>query len=425
MKIIKELRLAIIVLGYVGLPLAVEFAKKRKVIGYDINSRRIEELKSGLDKTFEINNGKFKINKNLDLVKKIEDIKNCNCFIITVPTPINKKNKPDLSYLIKATKAIGKILKPKDIVIYESTVYPGCTEEVCVPILESTSGLKFNKEFFCGYSPERINPGDKKRKIKDIIKIVSGSNKKITNIIDKIYSEIIVAGTYKVKNIIVAEAAKVIENTQRDLNIALFNELSIIFDKLHINTSEVISAAKTKWNFVPFSPGLVGGHCIGVDPYYLTHKAEKLGYKPKIILAGRNLNNSMSSYVVSQFVKYLKNIKIQVKNSKVLILGLTFKENCPDLRNSKIKDIFDKLKNKNYNIDLYDPIAEKNEIKFLYGKKIVSKLLPNIYDGVIIAVAHKEFKSMGINFIKSLCKTNHIIFDLKGIFKKKHSNFQL
>ena len=422
---IKEVRLAVIGLGYVGLPLAVEFAKKRKVIGYDISSSRIEELKSGFDKTLEVNNGNFKIKKNLDLVKKIENIQNCNCFIITVPTPINKKNKPDLSYLLKATKAIGKILKPKDIVIYESTVYPGCTEEECVPILESVSGLKFNKEFFCGYSPERINPGDKKHKIKDIKKIVSGSNKKITNIIDKLYSEIIVAGTYKVKSIIVAEAAKVIENTQRDLNIALLNELSIIFGKLNINTSEVISAAKTKWNFIPFLPGLVGGHCIGVDPYYLTHKAEKLGYKPKIILAGRNLNNSMSSYVVSKFKEHLKNNNIKVKNPKILMLGLTFKENCPDLRNSKIKDIFDKLNNKNYQIDLYDPLAEKNEIKFLYGKKKVSKFLPNTYDGVIIGVGHKEFKSMGINYIKSLCKNNHVIFDLKGIFKKKHSNFQL
>ena len=421
----REIRLAIIGLGYVGLPLAVEFAKKRKVIGYDISSNRIEELKSGFDKTLEVNNGNFKIKKNLDLVKKIENIQDCNCFIITVPTPINKKNKPDLTYLLKATKAIGKILKPKDIVIYESTVYPGCTEEECVPILESISGLKFNKDFFCGYSPERINPGDKKHKIKDIKKIVSGSNKRITHIIDKLYGEIIVAGTYKVKSIIVAEAAKVIENTQRDLNIALLNELSIIFNKLNINTSEVISAAKTKWNFIPFLPGLVGGHCIGVDPYYLTHKAEKLGYKPKIILAGRNLNNSMSSYVVSKFKEHLKNNNIKVKNPKILMLGLTFKENCPDLRNSKIKDIFDQLNKKNYQIDLYDPLAAKNEIEFLYGKKKVSKFLPNTYDGVIIGVGHKEFKSLGINYIKSLCKINHVIFDLKSIFKKKYSNFQL
>ena len=297
---LKKLRLAVIGLGYVGLPLAVEFSKKRKVIGYDISQTRIKELISGFDKTLEINNGKFKPNKNLDIVNKIANIKNCNCYIITVPTPINNKNKPDLTLLLRATKAIGKILKPKDIVIYESTVYPGCTEEMCVPILELMSGLKFNKEFFCGYSPERINPGDKKHKIKDIKKVVSGSNQKITNLIDKLYNEIIAAGTHKVKSIIVAEAAKVIENTQRDLNIALLNELSIIFDKLNISTSEVISAAKTKWNFIPFTPGLVGGHCIGVDPYYLTHKAQKLGYKPKIILAGRNLNNSMSSHVVAK-----------------------------------------------------------------------------------------------------------------------------
>ncbi len=421
----KQLSLAVIGLGYVGLPLAVEFSKKRKVIGYDVSLKRIKELKSGFDRTLEINNGKFKFNKNLKLVNKIKSLRNCNCYIVTVPTPINKNNKPDLSLLLKATKVIGKILKLNDIVIYESTVYPGCTEEKCVPILEETSGLTYNKEFFCGYSPERINPGDKKHKLKDIKKIVSGSNKKITNLVDKLYGEIISAGTYKVKTIVVAEAAKVIENTQRDLNIALLNELSIIFNKLNISTLEVISAAKTKWNFIPFSPGLVGGHCIGVDPYYLTHKAEKLGYKPKIILAGRNLNNNMSTHVVSKFIEHLKIKKIKSKNSKILILGLTFKENCPDLRNSKIKDIFDKLKNKNYQVDLYDPLAGQNEIKSLYGKKNISKFTPNTYDGIIIGVAHEKFKSMGINFIKSLCKSNHIIFDLKSIFKKKYSNFQL
>ncbi len=422
---LKKLKLAIIGLGYVGLPLAVEFSKKRTVYGYDVSTTRIKELKSGFDKTLEINRGNFKLNNNLNLVNKIESIKNCNCYILTVPTPINNKNKPDLTLLLRATKEIGKILKPNDIVIYESTVYPGCTEEKCVPLLEKISGLKFNKEFFCGYSPERINPGDKRHKIKDIKKVVSGSNRKITNIVDKLYSEIITAGTYKVKSIIIAEAAKVIENTQRDLNIALLNELSIIFDKLNISTSEVISAAKTKWNFIPFSPGLVGGHCIGVDPYYLTHKAEKLGYKPKIILAGRNLNNNMSSHVVSKFTQHLKIKNIKIKNPKILILGLTFKENCPDLRNSKIKDIFDKLKNKNYKIDLYDPLAEQNEIYSLYRKKNVSKFVSNTYDGIIIAVGHDNFKLMGINFIKSLCKKNHVIFDLKSIFKKKYSNFQL
>ncbi len=422
---LKKLKLAVIGLGYVGLPLAVEFSKKRKVFGYDVSAARIKELKSGFDKTLEINKGNFKRNNNLNLVNKIENIKNCNCYILTVPTPINNKNKPDLTLLLRATKEIGKILKKNDIVIYESTVYPGCTEEKCVPLLEKISGLEFNKEFFCGYSPERINPGDKKHKIKDIQKVVSGSNQKITNIVDKLYSEIITAGTYKVKSIIVAEAAKVIENTQRDLNIALLNELSIIFDKLNISTSEVISAAKTKWNFIPFSPGLVGGHCIGVDPYYLTHKAQKLGYKPKIILAGRNLNNNMSSHVVSKFTQHLRINNINIKNPKILILGLTFKENCPDLRNSKIKDIFDKLKNKNYKIDLYDPLAAQNEIYSLYRKKNVSKFLSNTYDGIIIGVGHDNFKLMGINFIKSLCKKKHVIFDLKSIFKKKYSNFQL
>ena len=421
----KKINLAIIGLGYVGLPLAVAFSKKRNVIGYDINKNRINELNSGYDKTREINNGKFKSNKNLTLVNKFTEIENCNCYIVTVPTPINKKNKPDLSFLLKATREIGKILKVNDIVIYESTVFPGCTEEKCVPILESESGLKYNKDFFCGYSPERINPGDKKHKIQNIKKIVSGSNNEITNTIDKLYREIIIAGTYKVQSIIVAEAAKVIENTQRDLNIALFNELSIIFDKLNINTSEVISAAKTKWNFIPFSPGLVGGHCIGVDPYYLTHKAEKLGYKSKIILAGRNLNNSMSSHVVSKFIEHLKYKNIKIKNAKVLILGLTFKENCTDLRNSKIKDVFEILKSKSCKVDLYDPLAEKKDIKFFYGKKQISKFSSNTYDGIIIAVGHDKFKSMGINKIKSLCKNKHIIFDLKNIFKKKFSNYQL
>ena len=423
--IIEKLKLAIIGLGYVGLPLAVEFSKKRKVVGYDLNIKRINELKSGFDKTLEINNGKFRKNKNLTLVNKIKNIKNCNCYILTVPTPINKKNKPDLSLLLKATKTIGKILKPKDIVIYESTVYPGCTEEKCIPILEKCSGLKYNKDFFCGYSPERINPGDKNHKIQHIKKIVSGSNKKITNIIDKLYREIINAGTFKTESIIVAEAAKVIENTQRDLNIALLNELSIIFDKLNINTQEVISAAKTKWNFIPFTPGLVGGHCIGVDPYYLTHKAEKLGYKPKIILAGRNLNNNMSSHVVIKFIEYLIFKKIEINKAKILMLGLTFKENCPDLRNSKIIDIFNKLKSKKFQIDLYDPLANEDEIKYLFGRKKISRFLPNNYDGVIIGVGHDKFKKMGIKRIKSFCKSNHVIFDLKGLFEKKHSNFQL
>ena len=420
----KKFRLAIIGLGYVGLPLAVAFSKKFNVIGFDVKQNRVNELNSGIDRTLEINNGKFKRNKNLKLVSNINSIKNCNCYIITVPTPINKKNKPDLSFLLKATRDIANILKPKDIVIYESTVYPGCTEEQCVPLLETISGLRFNKDF-CGYSPERINPGDKKHKITDIKKIVSGSNKKITNIIDNLYKEIITAGTHKVNDIVVAEAAKVIENTQRDLNIALLNELSIIFDKLKINTSEVISAAKTKWNFVPFLPGLVGGHCIGVDPYYLTYKAQKLGYNPKIILAGRNLNNNMSSYVVTKFKQNLKNKKIKIKKAKILILGLTFKENCPDLRNSKIKDIFLSLKNKCFKIDFYDPLADSNEVKSYYGKNQITKFSKNNYDGVIIAVGHTQFKSLGINYIKSLCKKNHVIYDLKGIFQKSYSNFQL
>ena len=422
---IGKLNIGVIGLGYVGLPLAVEFSKKYKVVGFDISQNRITELNSGEDSTLEISRTDLISAGNITFTYRADDLSSCNVYVVTVPTPIDDHCQPDLTPLKKASELLGSLINKGDIVIYESTVYPGATEEVCVPKIEEFSGLKFNKDFFVGYSPERINPGDKKHKIKDIKKIVSGSNKKITNIIDKLYSEIIVAGTYKVKSIIVAEAAKVIENTQRDLNIALLNELSIIFDKLNINTSEVISAAKTKWNFIPFLPGLVGGHCIGVDPYYLTHKAEKVGYKPKIILAGRNLNNSMSSHVVSKFAEHLKHKNIKIKNAKVLILGLTFKENCPDLRNSKIKDIFDKLKNKKYQIDLYDPLATKDEIKLVYGKNKVYKFAPNTYDGVIIGVSHNEFKSMGINYIRSLCKINHVIFDLKSIFKKEHSNFQL
>jgi len=419
---LKKLRLAVIGLGYVGLPLAVEFSKKRKVIGYDISQTRIKELISGFDKTLEINNGKFESNKNLDIVNKIANIKNCNCYILTVPTPINNKNKPDLTLLLRATKEIGKILKKNDIVIYESTVYPGCTEEKCVPLLEKISGLEFNKEFFCGYSPERINPGDKKHKIKDIKKVVSGSNRKITNIVDKLYSEIITAGTYKASSIKVAEAAKVIENSQRDINIAFVNELSKIFNILEIDTNEVLDAACTKWNFLDFRPGLVGGHCIGVDPYYLAEKSLSHGYNPEIILSGRRLNDSMGKYVSNQLIKLMKSKKIKINKSQILILGFTFKENCPDYRNTKVIDIFRELKTHTNKVDIVDPWINIKSFKNEFNLKI-HNIIPNKrYDGIVLAVSHQEFKKFDPN---QFLNDTGVVYDLKGFFNKNKVDLRL
>jgi len=421
----NNLKLAVIGLGYVGLPLAIEFSKKRSVIGFDIKSKRIEELKSGIDKTLEIKKKELKKAKRLFLTANKEHLKSANCYIISVPTPINDYKKPDLSLLLSASKIVGKFLNHGDIVIYESTVYPGCTEDDCVPILEKFSGLKFNTEFYCGYSPERINPGDKKHKISNIKKIVSGSTPKITNIINNLYKEIVIVGTFKAKSIKVAEAAKVIENTQRDLNIALINELSILFNKMNIDTEEVLNAAGSKWNFLPFWPGLVGGHCIGVDPYYLTHKASSVNYKPKIILAGRELNDNMGIYVATQFMKGLNKKLIKIKGAKVLIMGLTFKENCPDLRNSGIDSVIRELKRNHCNLDLYDPWTDKNEVKNLYGKYPLASLHKNSYDGIIISVAHDKFKSMGIKKITKLGKKNHIIYDLKYVFPLEEVDLRL
>ena len=420
----KKFKLAIIGLGYVGLPLALEFAKKRAVIGFDIDKKRVEELSNGIDKNIEFNYSEIKKHKNLKFTNNIKDIKSSNFYILTVPTPVTKLKKPDLSPLLKATKMIGKMIKQNDIIVYESTVYPGCIEEKCVPILEKYSRLKYNKNFFCGYSPERINPGDRIHTISKIKKITSGSNQNTSEIIDSFYNEIISAGTYKASSIKVAEAAKVIENTQRDLNIALINELSIIFNKLNIDTQEVLNAASTKWNFLNFKPGLVGGHCIGVDPYYLTYKAKRIGYHPNIILAGRKINDQMGSYVASVMITEMKK-KIKIKNSKILIMGLTFKENCADIRNSGVKSIIDKLRKHNCDIDLYDPWAESIEIKKLYGQKKKQKLTPNKYDAIIISVAHDKFKKMGKNQIIDLCKKNHIIYDLKHLFSKDKINLRL
>ena len=422
---IKDIKLAVIGLGYVGLPLAIEFAKKRSVIGFDINKKRIEELNLGIDQNLEHNEKELKDLKKLNFTNNDKDLKSANCFIITVPTPVDKFKKPNLQPLFKASEMIGKTIKKGDLIIYESTVYPGCVEDECVPILEKFSKLNFNKDFFCGYSPERINPGDKEHTISNVKKITSGSTIEIADLVDNIYKEIITVGTHKAPSIKVAEAAKVTENIQRDLNIALINELSILFSKMNINTKAVLDAAESKWNFLPFKPGLVGGHCIGVDPYYLTFKAKNIGYHPKIILAGREINDNMGKHVTFRLTNEMKNRNIKIKGSKVLIMGLTFKENCADIRNSGIQNVISRLKKFNCNLDLHDPWADQSEIKKIYGIIPKSKLIQNSYDVVLIAVAHKKFKEMGINFISSLCKKKSIIYDLKYLFDSDEIDLSL
>ncbi len=412
----NNVNISIIGLGYVGLPLAIEFSKKQKVIGFDINKKRITDLKNGHDNTNEISDSELRLVKNLTYSSNIDSIKNCKYFIITIPTPVDSLNKPDLKPLKKASKTVGNILKKNDIVIYESTVYPGATEEVCIPILEKCSGLKYNKEFFCGYSPERINPGDKERRLTSIKKVVSGSNQKTTSKIDKLYKKIIKAGTHVAPSIRVAEAAKVIENTQRDVNIALINEFTIIFNKLNIDTSSVLEAAKTKWNFLPFQPGLVGGHCIGVDPYYLAYKAKKIGLNPEMIISGRNINDRMASYVVRQVKKMMSERSIKIINSNLLIMGLTFKENCPDIRNTKIVELVNGFKKSKIKVDIYDPLANKDEVLKEYGIDLIDKPKKNKYDTIVIAVKHKEFKSMKFKNLLNFCKKKYLIYDLKNTF---------
>ena len=382
-------------------------------------------MNSGIDKNLEFHKEELIGSNQLKFTNNVEDIKSANCFIITVPTPVDELNKPDLSLILKASKMIGKIIKKGDLIIYESTVYPGCVEEECVPILEQFSKLEFNQGFFCGYSPERINPGDKEHTITNIKKITSGSTPKIADLVDDLYNEIITVGTHKAPSIKVAEAAKVIENTQRDLNIALINELSILFKKLNIDTQAVLDAAESKWNFLPFKPGLVGGHCIGVDPYYLTYKAKSIGYHPNIILAGRKINDSMGSYVASELIGEMEKKNIQISESKILIMGLTFKENCADTRNSGVKSVIAELKKYNCNLDLYDPWADKEEIKKTYGIGPNSTLDHNTYDGILIAVAHEKFKDMGKTEISNLCKKNHVIYDLKYLFSKDQFSLRL
>ncbi|MDA7485740.1 Vi polysaccharide biosynthesis UDP-N-acetylglucosamine C-6 dehydrogenase TviB [Candidatus Pelagibacter ubique] len=425
MNKVEELKIAIIGLGYVGLPLALAFEKKRSVIGFDIERKRIEELVSGIDKNLESTKEELQSIKQLNFTSNEADLKLANCYIITVPTPINESKEPNLNPLSKASEIVAKFIKKGDLIIYESTVYPGCVEEHCVPLLEKFSGLNFNQDFFCGYSPERINPGDKEHTVSNIKKITSGSTLEIADLVDDLYNEIVTVGTHKAPSIKVAEAAKVIENTQRDLNIALINELSIFFNKMSIDTQAVLDAAGSKWNFLPFQPGLVGGHCIGVDPYYLTYKAKSIGYDPKIILAGRELNDKMGSYVASQLITEMKKKSIQIKSAKILIMGLTFKENCADIRNSGIKNVIESLKNFNCDLDLYDPWVDKDDIKKIYDIYPNSTLNENTYDGIIIAVAHDKFKTMGFDNVYNLCKKNHIIYDLKYLFTSNKIDLRL
>ena len=412
-------KIALIGLGYVGLPLAVEFGKKYETIGFDINETRVQELNQGVDNTLEVEPEELKQATMLTYTTKPDEISSCNIYIVTVPTPIDKHKRPDLPPLIKSSETIGKLLAKDDIVIYESTVYPGATEEVCVPILEQQSGLVFNEDFYCGYSPERINPGDKEHRVTTIKKVTSGSTPEIADKVDELYKSIITAGTHKASSIKVAEAAKVIENTQRDINIALINELALIFSKLNIDTEEVLKAAGSKWNFLPFRPGLVGGHCIGVDPYYLTHKAIEVGYHPEIILAGRRLNDSMGSYVAEQVTKLMNSKRIHVVDANVLIMGFTFKENCPDLRNTRVVDLIAELQDANCNVEVYDPWIDKSEAKHEYDIVPIDEPAIGKYDVIILAVAHDEFKDMGITALKKLTKANHVIYDIKYILPKE------
>lgn len=411
--------IAIIGLGYVGLPLAVEFGKKRAVIGLDINETRISELRRGVDNTLETDAEELAEAVHLSFTSDIADIASCSIFIVTVPTPIDRHKRPDLTPLIKASETVGKVLKKGDIVIYESTVYPGATEEDCVPVLEKISGLTFNRDFFCGYSPERINPGDKEHRLPTIRKVTSGSTPEVAEEVDALYAEIITAGTYMAQSIKVAEAAKVIENTQRDLNIALVNELAIIFNKMEIDTISVLEAAGTKWNFLPFRPGLVGGHCIGVDPYYLTHKAEAIGYYPQVILAGRRINDGMGAYIASEMVKAMMRRKIQVNGARVLMLGLTFKENCPDLRNTKVVDVITELEDYGVQVDVFDPWADHAEAQHEYGITPVNAPEKGAYDGIIGAVAHHQFKTLAPEDIRAFGKELHVVYDLKSMLDER------
>jgi len=423
---INDIKIAIIGLGYVGLPLAVEFGKHRSVVGLDINEKRIKELRDeGVDNTLEVDQHELKSADQLTFTSDINDIAHANFYIITVPTPIDDNNAPDLKPLESASTAVGKVIQKGDIVVYESTVYPGATEEVCIPIIEKISGLVFNQDFYAGYSPERINPGDKVNTLTKITKITSGSTPEAADLIDSLYASIITAGTYRAASIKVAEAAKVIENTQRDLNIAIVNEFAKIFNLIGIDTQAVLDAAGSKWNFLKFKPGLVGGHCISVDPYYLTHKAQEVGYRPEVILAGRRINDGMGQYVATQMVKKLARNKIHIDEAEVVVLGFTFKGDCPDTRNTKVIDVIKELKSFNINVAVYDDWADKKEVTDHYGINLIDTLAKGHYDGVIVAVDHSDYKKLGIDFIRSLAKPNHVVYDVKNVFKEEETDIRL
>lgn len=423
---VDDARISVVGLGYVGLPLAAEFGKSMPVVGFDINPRRIAELRSGTDRTLEVSTAELAEAKHLTVTDDPQGIANCNVFIVTTPTPVSKHKQPDLSPVLSATDTIARVLKPGDVVVYESTVYPGATEEECVPVLERVSELRFNKDFFVGYSPERINPGDKEHRVSSIVKVTSGSTPEAADFVDALYGRIITAGTHKAPSIKVAEAAKVIENTQRDVNIALINELAILFNKLGIDTQDVLEAAGTKWNFLPFRPGLVGGHCIGVDPYYLTHKAQAVGYHPEIILAGRRLNDSMGAYVASQLVKAMTKKGIAVRGARVLVMGLTFKENTPDLRNTRVVDIIAELEDYGITVDVHDPWADPDEARQLYGIDLVAEPDAGAYDGIVLAVAHRQFKVMDADAVRLFGRPGgHALYDLKNALPRAASDVRL
>jgi UDP-N-acetyl-D-galactosamine dehydrogenase len=413
---LRRLPVGVVGLGYVGLPLAAEFGKRYATIGFDVNPVRIAELRRGRDSTLEVSAAELRDAQRLSFTTRLEDLKSCRVFVVTVPTPIDEYKRPDLTPLERASETVGHVLKKGDVVVYESTVYPGCTEEVCVPILERVSRLKFNRDFYVGYSPERINPGDKEHRLTTIRKVTSGSTPAVADFVDALYRSIVTAGTHRASSIKVAEAAKVIENTQRDVNIALINELALIFNRLKIDTEEVLVAAGTKWNFLPFRPGLVGGHCIGVDPYYLTHKAQEIGYHPEMILAGRRINDNMALYVAQEIVKLMNARRIHVKGARVLVLGMTFKENCPDIRNSKVVDVVRELEKFGAKVDVYDPWADAAECRHEYRIKPVRALERNKYDATVVAVAHREFRDMGIRQIRKLGRKNHVLYDIKQVF---------
>jgi UDP-N-acetyl-D-glucosamine/UDP-N-acetyl-D-galactosamine dehydrogenase len=413
---LRKCRIGVVGLGYVGLPLAVEFGKRFETIGFDVKPARVAQLRAGRDRTLEVTRAELRAARYLSFTTELARLRRCQVFIVTVPTPIDEYKRPDLAPLVKASESLGAVLHKGAVVIYESTVYPGCTEEVCVPILERVSGLKFNRDFFAGYSPERINPGDKQHRLTTIRKVTSGSTPEVAEFVDQLYGAIVAAGTHKSSSIRVAEAAKVIENTQRDVNIALINELALIFNRLGIDTEEVLNAAGSKWNFLPFRPGLVGGHCIGVDPYYLTHKAQEIGYHPEMILAGRRLNDNMALYVAGQIARLMAAKRIHVKGARVLMLGITFKENCPDIRNSKVVDVVRELQKQGAHVDIYDPWAARDECRHEYGLEPLRTLKRGRYDAVVVAVAHRQFRELGARGVRRLCRKPHVLYDIKYVF---------